>query len=526
MTALQLTQTIRRAAGLNPEGLATIDGDQVRTHAEFLAGVATAAGALRSLGVGPGDRVSALAMNSHHFLEHYMACWWLGAIPAPLNIRWTAEEAGAALSLVGSKVLIVDSTFAPQVQAIRRHAPCVEQVVGWGRVDLVGVQEWASLIRDAESVPDGGFGGDDSAALLFTGGTTGIPKAVELTHQNLLVAGIGMRAMGCATGDRLLHAPPLFHMGGLQMALSHWLGGGTHILIPGFDPLRVADAVERHRVTDVLLAPTMIEMFLATPGLANRDLKSLRQVFYGTSPMTPRLLQRAMDVIPTTAFVQGYGMTETALTIMLSARYHEPDQRDSGKLNTIGEPSPFAEVRIVDQAGNPCPVNTPGELLVRGPSVMKGYWRDETRTREVLDEDGWLHTGDGAMLYEDGFVQLTDRIKDMIITGGENVFSVEVERTIAQHPKVASVAVVGLPHEVWIEAVHAVVVPVASEVVTAEDVIAFARETLAAFKVPRSVQLVEQLPLSAAGKVLKTNVREIARRWMAEQAVDHVPAGN
>lgn len=358
---------------------------------------------------------------------------------------------------------------------------------------------------------DGGFGGDDTAVLLFTGGTTGRSKAVELSHRNLIAAGVGMRAMGCATSERLLHAPPLFHMGGIQMSIGHWFGGGAHVVIPGFDAVRVAESVERYRITDVMMAPTMIEMFLRTPEVASYDLSSLVQIVYGTSAMTPALLDRAMQVVPNAGFAQGYGMSETAMTVMLAPRYHRPEHRESGKLTSIGVPSPFVEVRIVDPEGRDLERGEAGELLVRGPSVMKGYWASPEQTTAVLTEDGWLHTGDGARLDQDGFVHLTDRIKDMIITGGENVYSVEVENALAAHPDVASVAVIGIPDEVWGEAVHAVVVPVGGSRPTQEDLIAFGRERLTPYKVPRNVDFLDQLPMSATGKILKNVLRQSFR---------------
>ncbi len=475
--------------------------------------IARAAGALRALGVRPGDRVSALALNSDAFLEHYMACWWMGAIPAPLNIRWTNEEAVRALRHVEASVLIVDQTFAPRTREILADAPSVSRVIGFHGAAGPDVADWEELISGADaSVEDGGFGGDDTACLLFTGGTTGLPKAVELSHENLVVAGVGMRAMGCETTERLLHAPPLFHMGGIQMSVAHWLGGGTHVLIPGFDPAEVARSIQRHAVTDVLLAPTMIKMFLDQPNLDPGELESLRQVVYGTSPITSSLLDRAMEVIPNARFVQGYGMTETAMTIMLGPEHHTSRGRKSGKLSSIGLPSPLVEVKVVDLDGAECANGESGELVVRGASVMKGYWNAPEQTRQAIDDDGWMHTGDGARLDADGYVYLTDRIKDMIIiTGGENVFSVEVENVLAQHPAVSAIAVVAVPHPVWVEAVHAVVVPVAGTAVTADELEAFARSRLAAYKVPRSIEFVDALPLSAAGKVLKAQVREAAR---------------
>jgi len=508
-TGFSLTQSIRRSATLTPDATATIDGPRVRTHAMFVERVARFAGCLQSLGMQPGDRVSALALNSDRFLEYYMGTWWAGGLAAPLNIRWTNEEMARALRLAGSSVLVVDKTFAPRVADIREAAPCVREVIG---IDLDTAQylDYETLMTNSMAVEDLGRRGRDAACLLFTGGTTGTPKAVELSHESLVAAGIAMRAMGCGTKDRLLHAPPLFHMGGLQMALCHWLGGGTHVLIPSFDPAAVARAIREQAVTDVLLAPTMIEMFLSQAELVAEDLRSLRQIFYGTSPMTPALLARAMEVIPGATFVQGYGMTETAMTVMLGPEHHSEEGRKLGRLSSIGTPSPFAEVRIVSPDGTDLGRDQPGELWVRGPSVMSGYWRMPEETAAAFS-DGWLKTGDGAFLDSGGFIHLTDRIKDMIITGGENVFSVEVEKVVATHPAVSAVAVIGVPHPQWGEQVHAVVVPTPGMDVAVADLVDFCRQRLAGYKVPRSISFLDELPLSAAGKVLKTELRQLMR---------------
>jgi long-chain acyl-CoA synthetase len=316
-----------------------------------------------------------------------------------------------------------------------------------------------------------------------------------------------MLAAGCGTGEVYLHAPPLFHIAGVQVMAGHFLGGrGPHVIVPAFSPAAILAAIGEHRVTDVMLVPTMLQMVLADPGFARYDLSSLERIFYGAAPMTEPLLRTAMQALPGTGFVQGYGMTETALTIMLPPWYYTAEGQKQGKISSIGRALPLAEVAIRDADGREVPAGTVGELTVRSPSVMLGYYGRPELTAATV-RDGWLYSGDGAYMDADGFIHLVDRIKDMIITGAENVYSIEVETALASHPAVALCAVIGVPDPTWGEQVRAIVVLRPDASASEQDLIGHCRERIAGYKCPRSVEFRDTLPVSAAGKILKARLR-------------------
>lgn len=492
MTRPYLTQWLHQGARALPDQPVLIAGERETSNAELASTVSRLAGSLRELGVGSGDRVGIVALNSDRLVAMLFATIWAGAVPTPVNTRWSPKEMAAALDDCGAVALVVDETFASAVDELRSRVPSIRTVV-----QLDGIE------ADGEPVDDAMRGGDDIALILYTGGTTGRSKGVELTHQNLVSATLGMLAGQYGTGTTFLLAPPLFHVAGIQMLLTHLFGGGGPVVIlPGFDPAAALEAIERHRVTSTMLVPTMLQMLLAHPRADASDLSSLERLFYGAAPMSDALLDAAMHALPGCHFVQGYGMTETGLTILGA----HPDKRRS-----IGRPVPTAEVAVRDADGLEVGPGVVGEITVRGPSVMAGYHGLADLTAATI-RDGWLHSGDGGYVDEDGDVYLVDRIKDMIITGGENVYSVEVESVLAGHPAVAMVAVIGLPHDTWGEQVHAVVVPAPDRAITdddelVEDLIEHCRREIAAFKCPRSVDIVSELPLSAAGKILKTDLR-------------------
>ena len=287
------------------------------------------------------------------------------------------------------------------------------------------------------------------------------------------------------------------------------LSGGSNVVIQGFTPDGVAGAVQKHRVTDVLLVPTMIQMLVDHPAMKKpRDLSALKTIAYGASPISEALVDRAMAALPGVEFVQAYGMTELApLATINPAWSHTPEGRKLGKLRSAGRASHCIELRIVDGQDQEVPRGTVGEVVVRGPNVMQGYWNKPEQTAAAL-KGGWMHTGDGAWMDEDGFIFIADRLKDMIITGGENVYSAEVENALAQHPAVAACAVIGVPSGEWGESVHAVVVRKPGQEVSGEVLIAHCKSLIAGYKCPRSADFVDALPLSGAGKVLKTKLRE------------------
>ncbi len=508
---MYMTQSLHRAVQQHPDRIAVRFGDRTRTFREFADRVARLAGALQALGMKPGDRVAMLSLNSDRFLEYQMAVPWGGGMLNPCNIRWSAAEILYSLEDSGSTILLVDDTFRPLVEQFRRDSTSLRDVIYCGEGETpAGMRGYESLLAAADAVPDAGRRGDDLVGIFYTGGTTGFPKGVMLSHSNMCSSALALHAEGLASGGgTYLHAAPMFHLADMGFSLVHWIEGNTHSIIPAFNPEGVLDLLERDRATHVLLVPTMIQMLVDHPAMKKpRDLSALKTIIYGASPIAEAVLERAMVALPGVGFVQAYGMTELSpLATVNPARYHTEAGRKLGKLRSAGRAGYCIEIRIVDGQGVEVPRGTVGEVVVRGPNVMQGYWNQPELTAAAV-RDGWMHTGDGAWMDNDGFIFIADRLKDMIITGGENVYSGEVENAMAQHPAVAACAVIGVPSEQWGEAVHAVVVRKPGNEVSTEALIDHCKSLIAGYKCPRSVAFVDALPLSGAGKVLKTKLRE------------------
>ena len=507
---MYLTQCLHRSVQQHPDRIAVRFGERRRTFREYVDRVSQLAGALKALGMKAGDRVAMLSLNSDRYLEYQMGVPWGGGVLNPCNIRWSPAEILYSLEDSGSTLLLVDETFKDLVERFRRESTTLREVIYCGDAAAPeGMHDYESLLAKSQPVPDALRRGEDLAGIFYTGGTTGFPKGVMLSHNNLGSAGMALRAEGLArAGGTFLHAAPMFHLADMGLALPHWIEGNTHSIIPAFNPEQVLATIEAHRVTNLMLVPTMIQMMLDHPTLGQRDLTSLRTVFYGASAVSETLLDRAMQAIPTAEVFQGFGMTELSpVATILPPWYQSPEGRRKGKLGSSGRATYCAEVRIVDPMGNEVPRGTVGEITARGPMVMQGYWNKPELTAAAV-KDGWMFTGDGGRMDEDGFITVVDRIKDMIKTGGENVFSAEVENALAKHPAVSASAVIAVPSAQWGEAVHAVVVLAMGHPATADELIVHCKALIAGYKCPRSIAFVEALPLSGAGKVLKTQLRE------------------
>ncbi len=504
---MHLTQTLHRAVQQNPERVLTVDGERTRTVAESAARIARLAGGLHSLGVTAGGRVAMLAANSDRYLEYLLAVPWADGVVVPLNTRWSEAELAGAVRESGTRALLVDFAFSGMGERLRGQCPELAAVVCCDDgPSPAGMVDYEQLVANAEPVADARRGGDALFGVFYTGGTTGSPKGVQLSHDNLMVSALGCQASGefISRRGRLLHVAPMFHLADIAAWLAGMLAEATHVVLPAFTPEGVLAEICRRRVTDLLLVPTMIQMLVDHPAAASQDLSGVRRVVYGASPISDALLARAREVFSGTAFTQAYGMTELApvATILGAADHDDPALRRSA-----GRAAPHVEVRVVDPEDHEVPLGVVGEVVVRGDSVTPGYWRCEEETAQAL-RGGWMHTGDGGYLDERGYLFIVDRIKDMIISGGENVYSAEVENALAQHPAVAACAVIGVPDPTWGERVHAVVVPTAGQEVAEQELSEFCRGRIAGYKVPRSVAFVDKLPLSAAGKVLKRELRE------------------
>jgi long-chain acyl-CoA synthetase len=507
---MNITYGLRRALQLNPHGLATVFGDRRRNWREIGERVSRLAAGLRSLGINPGDRVAVLSLNSDRYLELYLATAWAGAVIVPLNIRWSPVENEDALRDCRASILFVDNAFASTGSALAKALPDLMLIHADDGEAPPGTESYEALLLRNEPMPDAMRASSDLAGIFYTGGTTGRSKGVMLSHSNLMAN--ARNALGEGLFQNLpiyLHAAPMFHLANGAAMFSLLLLGGSNVFIPAFAPEAMMATVQTERVTDVLLVPTMIQMLVDHPALGSYDVSSLRSISYGGSPISQAVLGRAIAALPKAQFTQAYGMTELSPTAtFLHWRDHVGDSRTKGRHTGAGRAALGCEVRIVDADDKPVPYGTVGEIAVRGDNLMMGYWERPDETAHAV-VDSWMHTGDGGYMDEDGFLYVVDRIKDMIVSGGENVYSVEVENAIAKHPAVAQCAVIGVPSEQWGEQVHAVVVTRLGAKVSASELIAFSKTVIAGYKCPRSVDISENpLPLSGAGKVLKRELRK------------------
>lgn len=503
-----LTQGLHRSAQRHARKIATRDGARSQTFAELILRVAKFAGGLHALGVRPGDRVAMLALNSDHYLEYLWATWWLGAVTTPINTRWSASEIVYSLNDCATHVLIVDDAFANLAAELRTGAAAIKHVVHAGDASAPsGLLALNTLIDDAAPLDEHQGSPDALAAILYTGGTTGFPKGVMLSHANLWSAIVGRMAEVPNPGDFItLLTAPLFHVAGLGRMIGQTVVGGTCVTVPRFQPSAVLQSIERFGITDMVLVPSMIQMLLDEPTRLDYDLSSLRRILWGAAPIAMPVLERAMQAWQDVEFIHAYGMTETGASLSVHNLSAGPHARANGRAASAGRPGLAVDVRIVNEIGQEVPRGTTGELIVSGPTVMQGYWKQPEATQAAVRE-GWLYTGDGAYMDDEGYLYVVDRIKDMIISGGENIYPAEVETVLARHPAVALCAVIGVPHAQWGETVHAVVVLKEGLSASEQILIDHCRTLLGGYKCPRSIAFRTSLPLSAAGKVLKKELR-------------------
>ena len=507
---MHLTQALHKARRENPDRTAVVCGARRTSYAGLGDRVERLAGALHKLGVQAGDRVAMLGPNTDRFLEVCYASWWAGAILTPVNCRWSVEEIAFSLVDSGTRVLVVDDPFAAMLPALRERVPALEALVYVGAGETPkGMLAGESLIAEAEPVADAHRQGDDAAVLFYTGGTTGRSKGVLLSHGGLYTTTLASISIGQrAPGIVCLHALPMFHVGGLAVVLQAMAAQDTQVMLPMFDPAVFVDLIERERVVEAALVPTMIRRLIDHPALAGRALDSLERLYYGASPIDGTLLEQTIARLPHVGLTQFYGMTETSgIAVALPAWCHGAESRALGRHLAAGLPTACMEVRIATPDGTERARGEIGEVWLRGPGVMRHYWNLPEATAQALHE-GWMRTGDGGYVDADGLLYIVDRLKDMIVTGGENVYSTEVENAVLSLPGVAQCAVLGVPDDGWGERVHAVLVLQPGATVDAAAVIAHCKRLIAGYKCPRSVEFRAELPLSGAGKLLKYKLRE------------------
>jgi acyl-CoA synthetase (AMP-forming)/AMP-acid ligase II len=570
---MNLTGQLRDRAAANPDQVAYIYGDEAVTFAEFDRRVDAVAAALRASGVRPGDRVAMLDKNSLPYVELLFGAARAGAVQVPVNYRLAADEVAYIVANAKARVLVVGAEFVPILDAIADRLDATEHLIVIGETETyenyavwsgrerasgaVGEERAAREASEERSRPEDTSGrerasgavGEERAAReaseersrpedtsgrepdgtddqsgevflqLYSSGTTGRPKGVMLTHDNFMsVRSMVDELWNVRQDSRLMVAMPMYHIAGVIFTCGPVYVGAPAVIMREPDPVGIARAIEAHRVTHVFLVPVLLMLMQQTPQVREADLSSLRVLMYGASPISDDVLQGAMRLLPNTAFMQVYGLTETtgAITYLPHA-----DHRPGERLRSAGVPNSTTELKIIDPtSGEELPTGEVGEIVCRTPQNMRGYWSMEQATRDTLMPGGWLRTGDAGYVDEDGYLFIHDRVKDMIISGGENIYPAEVENVLMGHPAVADCAVIGVPDPKWGETPKAIVVRdgTAGEV-TEQEIIGFCRDRLAHFKCPASVEFTDAIPRNPTGKVLKRQLR--APYWAGESRAVH-----
>jgi fatty-acyl-CoA synthase len=468
------------------------------------------ANALQALGVKPRERIAYLGKNSDFYFELLLGAMKANVVMAPVNWRLAGPEIAFIVEDCKAPVLFVGPEFITQVNNIRTQLPGVRSII----TTEGGAPEWQdfTIWRDAQSGDDPkvAIAPKDIAIQLYTSGTTGKPKGAMLSHANFLNL---VRAGGDARpdwntwneDDVSLVAMPIFHIGGSGWGVLGVYHGATGVIAREFDPTKVLDFFEQSGITKLFMVPAAMQFVVRQPRARQVDFSKLKYMLYGASPIPAALLKECIEVFKC-GFVQMYGMTETTGTIVaLSPEDHVEGME---RMRSAGKALPGVEIAILDADGTPLPPRQVGEIATRSGSNMMGYWNLPEATAATLRTDGWLRTGDAGYMDEDGYLYIHDRIKDMIISGGENIYPAEVESALCDHPDVAEAAVIGVPDDKWGEAVKAVVVMKPGKQATATDIINFTRERIAGFKTPKSVEFLPALPRNPSGKILRRQLRE------------------
>jgi len=471
------------------------------------------ANAMIASGLQVGDRIAYLGKNSIEHALVYLAASKAGVAPIPLNFRLAPKEWEYILNHSGSRALFVTGDYLDGIDSIRNDLTTVEIAisVGEARRNWTGWNDY--LARADDSRPKRPVRASDILYIMYTSGTTGMPKGVVLTHANVL-AHLDQAMVATSAhrnpGERALIVTPLYHAAGALRIFAAAVNGTTCVLFDTFRAPELVQALKQYRINTINMVPAIIQSLLdEVPDIGSMSFSDLRVIYYGTSPISVPLLQRATEVFACD-LIQGYGLTEAtgALTYLNEYDHQKALKGQPHLLESAGRPAVGTEVMICDNQGREVPHGTVGEIVGRGPQVMRGYWRDQVATERVLSADGWLRTGDAGMMDEDGYIYLKDRIKDMIVSGGENIYPVEVENALAGHSDILECAVIGVPDLKYGETVMAVCVLREGASLTADQVISHCRQHIGGYKVPRRVTFLEQLPRNASGKILKRVLRE------------------
>ncbi|MEW2357358.1 long-chain-fatty-acid--CoA ligase [Spirillospora sp. NPDC029432] len=514
-----LTEILRERAQRHPDRVAFHAGDLSITYRDFDRRADRAAAALAAAGVGHGDRVAVLDKNSLEYAEQLFGAARIGAAQVPINYRLAPDEVAYIVNNAQAKVFIVGPEFVPVLDAIAGKLEHTRHtiVIGGGG----GYEDYATWM-DAHD-PGGPVDATDTSDVfvqLYSSGTTGLPKGVMLTHDNFLsVLPLSNDIWDIGDDTVLMVAMPMYHVAGNALTTCVIFDGITGVIAREPDPTAIARDIERRKVSHVFLVPVLLQFMQLIPEVAEADMSSLKLLLYGASPISDDVLRGAMRMLPTTRFMQVYGLTETTGAITyLPVEDHDPDGPNAHRLRSAGIPNPSCELKIVDPATlEEMPLGKVGEILCRTPQNMKGYWEMPEATSAALLPDGWFRTGDAGYLDEDGYLYIHDRVKDMIISGGENIYPAEVENVLMNHPMVTDCAVIGVPDEKWGETPKGIVV--LSEDVPEKELIDWCRERLAHFKCPTSIERRDEIPRNPTGKILKRDLR--APYWQGQDRAVH-----
>ena len=504
---MHLREVLLREARRNSRVDAFIYGDRRITFSQLKERACRLANALSSLGVGRGDRVGILLFNCLEYPEILWANFLLGSVAVTLNFRLVSEEIAYVQDVAELKVLILGSGFLDRVDPVRDRLSGIEKFVCLGNEKSQGMVNYHELLEKGKAILPPVSGDDrDAAVVLFTSGTAGFPKAVVLTHHNLITAGLIWAAdVGIQQGDNCLVVTPFYHIGAVGYHVAHAMCGASTTCFPqpNWDPELFLRTVEKEGITYLYITPGMYRQVFAVPNFRKYDLRSWRVCITGSEPVPKATVEEMAENLPYGRIYNEYGLTEAAGPTVSVAKH----EMAIAKAPSVGRPFINTDIRIMDESGQECEIGQVGEIAVKGDQVMKGYLNDPETTAATL-KDGWLYTGDLGEMDDEGFLYVVDRKKDIIISGGENISSVEVESILYKHFKIMEAAVIGLPDPKFGEGVCAVVVPRKGERISEQEVVEFCKEHLAGFKKPRKVIFTDALPRNPSGKVLKRDLRK------------------
>ncbi len=500
-----LLTLLRTHAAQTPNAFCLTFGAETLSFRELDTRASRVANVLAGINIQPGDRVAIIARNAPAHFELLFGCAKAGAIFLPINWRLSAREIAGILADSAPSLLIMEDDLQCLLTEVANPPK---------KIWLTAYPAWrdSGAAQDRAKIP----ALSDPLLILYTSGTTGLPKGAVLSHGNLsYLARMAHELWDMSATSVNLVATPLFHIGGIGYAMTCMSQGGHTILMQQVVPTDVIFAIRDHKVTHGFFVPTVIQMLLDVPEVADMKLTSLNRIAYGAAPIGETVLKRAIEIFGC-GFMHTYGMTETAGTVvMLAPEEHKLDGAHANRLRSCGRPMPWNELVLVDPAtGSPVTVGEVGEIRIRSQANMIGYWNKPEETARAITADGWLCTGDAAYRDDDGFIYIHDRYKDMIVSGAENIYPTEIENVLYHHPGVAQVAVIGVPHERWGETPRAFVVPYAGAEPSEAELISFTRDRLAHYKCPTSVAFVTQLPTNASGKILKKEMRN--PEWLKE----------